>query len=128
MSHLLASLVILAFVFVNALGAFVSGSIEDALVFFKLGVLLTVAGIGLPLVHRANFPSGHWSGLVNIVVGGMIIFLAYEGFELIANAAADAESPRIIPKALYASVITVIAVYINSHCLSKRVEPRRGYT
>ncbi len=112
LSHVLASLVVLAFVFVNALGAYVSGSVEDALVFFKLGVLVLVAAVGLPLVSWAKFSPSKWPSALNIVVGGMIIFLAYEGFELIANTAADVESPSVLPRAFYSSVLVVIAVYV----------------
>ncbi|UII32413.1 amino acid permease [Fulvivirga ulvae] len=42
----------------------------------------------------------------------MVIFVAYEGFELIANAASDMESPeKNLPKAYYYSVIFVILLY-----------------
>ena len=38
--------------------------------------------------------------------------MAYEGFELIANAAPDIENPEVnIPKAYYYSVIFVILLY-----------------
>jgi len=112
LKHLLSALVIVAFVFVNALGALVSGRVEDALVIFKLGVLLLVAVAGLGLVEWSRFSPSNWPPMVNIVAGGMIIFLAYEGFELIANAAQDVEDPRILPRAFYAAVLTVIAVYV----------------
>lgn len=112
LKHLLAALVIAAFVFVNALGALVSGRVEDALVLFKLGILLVVAGAGLGLVDWGRFSPSNWPPMTSIVTGGMIIFLAYEGFELIANAAQDVKDPRILPRAFYASVITVIAVYV----------------
>lgn len=43
----------------------------------------------------------------------MVIFVAYEGFELIANAAPDIDNPeRNLPKAYYYSVIFVIVLYI----------------
>jgi amino acid transporter len=43
----------------------------------------------------------------------MVIFVAYEGFELIANAAEDARDPsRTLPRALYLSVGIVIVVYV----------------
>lgn len=48
----------------------------------------------------------------SIVAGGMIIFLAYEGFELVANTAGDVESLTTLRKALYTSVATVVGVYI----------------
>jgi len=43
----------------------------------------------------------------------MIIFLAYEGFELIANTARDVKDPgRTLPRAYYTAVIFVIALYV----------------
>jgi amino acid transporter/predicted nucleotidyltransferase len=73
---------------------------------------VVVAGAGLGLVEWQRFSPENWPHLVNIVAGGMVIFLAYEGFELIANAAQDVEDPRILPKAFYAAVVTVITVYV----------------
>ena len=43
----------------------------------------------------------------------MFIFVAYEGFELIANSAPDMVNPKKnIPKAYYYSVVFVILLYI----------------
>jgi len=43
----------------------------------------------------------------------MIIFVAYEGFELIANSAEDIKNPdKNLPRAFYASVIIVILLYV----------------
>jgi len=49
----------------------------------------------------------------SIVVAGMVIFVAYEGFELIANAAEDIKNPTSnLPKAFYGSVSLVIVLYV----------------
>ncbi len=54
-----------------------------------------------------------WSAPVSLVAGGMIIFLAYEGFELIANAAEDVDDPgHTLTAAYYISVLFVIALYV----------------
>jgi hypothetical protein len=43
----------------------------------------------------------------------MIIFVAYEGFELISNSAEDIKIPKKnLPKAFYSSVLLVIALYL----------------
>ncbi len=43
----------------------------------------------------------------------MIIFLAYEGFELIANTAGDLGDPeRTLPRAYYSAVLFVIVLYV----------------
>jgi amino acid transporter len=50
---------------------------------------------------------------VSLVAGGMIIFLAYEGFELIANAAEDVDDPaRTLTRAYYITVSLVICLYV----------------
>jgi amino acid transporter len=47
------------------------------------------------------------------MAGGMIIFLAYEGFELIATTAEDVKNPKsVLPKAFFTSVLFVIGLYV----------------
>ncbi|NOZ41567.1 MAG: amino acid permease, partial [Alphaproteobacteria bacterium] len=49
----------------------------------------------------------------SIIVACMIIFVAYEGFELIANGAEDIKNPQSnLPRAFYSSVILVVLLYI----------------
>ena len=51
--------------------------------------------------------------LPSVAAGGLIIFLAYEGFELIANTAADIkEREKNLPRAYYGSVVFVIVLYV----------------
>jgi amino acid transporter len=48
-----------------------------------------------------------------LIAGGMIIFLAYEGFELIANTAQDVQNPdKVLPRAYYSGVGFVIVLYV----------------
>ncbi|AEA46193.1 amino acid permease [Archaeoglobus veneficus] len=110
--HLLTTFAIVLFTSINALGAVISGKTEDLLVAFKLAVLLIVAGAGMAFVDAARLSPSNWADPVSIVAGGMIIFLAYEGFELIANTGSDVEDPSILPKAFYAAVLLVIAIYV----------------
>lgn len=107
----LVVLVVSGFTFVNLLGAVVSGRVELALVAFKTLVLLMVAGVGLGMVEWGRLSPANWPPLTNVVAGGMIIFLAYEGFELIANSAGDVRDTTILRRALYASVATVVTIY-----------------
>lgn len=104
--------VILLFTILNAYGAVVSGRAEDLLVAFKITVLMAVVGAGIALVRPERLMPPYWADTTGIVAGGMIIFLAYEGFELIANAGGDVEHPRVLSKAFYASVILVMLIYI----------------
>ncbi len=54
----------------------------------------------------------NWVDPISIVAGGTVIFLAYEGFELIANTGKDVESPSVLPRAFYAAVTLVVIVYV----------------
>ncbi len=98
-------------VLVNFLGAVVSGRVELALVVFKLSVLLFITAIGFGQVDWDRLSPNQWPSLFSIIAGGMIIFLAYEGFELIANTAGDVDNTTILRRAFYSSVSTVIAIY-----------------
>ena len=53
-----------------------------------------------------------WAPPIQLISGGMIIFLAYEGFELIANTAADVDKPEKLPLAYYTAVVFVIFTYV----------------
>jgi amino acid transporter len=54
-----------------------------------------------------------WPNSVQLIAGGMIIFVAYEGFELIANTAQDVRNPATnLPRAYYTAVCFVIVIYI----------------
>ncbi|NOZ82416.1 MAG: amino acid permease, partial [Euryarchaeota archaeon] len=111
--HVLAAFVVVLFMLVNALGALISGRTEDALVAVKMSILLIVVAAGLGYVDAARLSPATWADPVSVLAGGMIIFLAYEGFELIANTARDVDSPSVLPLAYYASVLVVIALYVT---------------
>jgi amino acid transporter len=105
--------VISFFTLVNFLGAYVSGKAEDIMVFVKVGILLLFSALGFLTGDFSKLSPSHWENLLNIMTGGLIIFLAYEGFELIANTAQDVENPeKTLPRAYYAAVSTTIFVYI----------------
>jgi len=112
---LLSTLVIIIFVLVNLMGAFLTGKAEDLLVFSKVAILLFFIVIGIYSANHWNRLSPqYWESFIKITTGGLIIFLAYEGFELIANSAKDVENPtKTLPKAFYASVIFVIFLYVS---------------
>jgi len=91
----------------------VIGKAEDAIVGLKLAILLLFIGLGLHGVDPQRIAPGAWAGSLQLITGGMVIFLAYEGFELIANAAADVREPRrTLPRAFFVSVSFVLVLYV----------------
>src|SRR5262249_60964973 len=54
-----------------------------------------------------------WPATESILFGAGVLFIGYEGFGLITNAAPDMRNPRkLLPRALYTSVILVMAIYL----------------
>jgi len=111
--HALISGGVVLFTCLNVLGAKTVGKSEDFIVALKLAILFVFLGAGLWSVSTQRLEPTAWSNPVQLVAGGMIIFLAYEGFELIANTAENVTSPRkTLPRAYYSAVGFVIVLYI----------------
>jgi len=111
--HLLITVAILLPAVINMINASLVSRSETVVVVIKLALLLVIIVAGASYVDGARLAPAHWGTPFSIVAAGMIIFVAYEGFELIANAAEDIESPmRNLPRAFYFSVLLVIALYI----------------
>lgn len=110
--RVLISLGIILPTIVNFLGAEVISKAETYIVGFKIAILVLVIALGFGSVDTARLESSTWEPLLQIVSAGMIIFVAYEGFELIANTATDVRNYKVsLPRAYYISVIFVIILY-----------------
>ena len=111
--QLLGSAVIVCFAVLNLAGAQVVGRAESVLVYFKLAVLLVFSLGGLAFVDTARVSPSAFPSIGSIVYAGTLIFLAYEGFELIANASEDARQPeRTLPRAYAIAIGSVICLYV----------------
>ncbi|WP_298904445.1 APC family permease [uncultured Psychroserpens sp.] len=116
-SHIYATAIVLIAAFINYYSIVVVGKIESYAVVIKLIILLSFVGFGLYGLfgnpHLEQLSPEHWESPFKLLTAGMVIFVAYEGFELIANAAPDIENPKKnIPRAYFWSVIFVIFLYI----------------
>lgn len=113
--HLLSSAGILLLGYINFAGAALMAKFESLFNIGKLAILAVFIGAGFLL------GSPDWSRLgaenfvptTQIVSSGMIVFLAYEGFELISNASARISNPeKTLPIAFYGSVASAIVIYV----------------
>jgi amino acid transporter len=113
LNHALICLAIILPALINFLSAaFVSRS-ETAVVIIKLALLFLIIVSGYSFVDLERLSPTHWGSPLSIIAAGMIIFVAYEGFELIANAAEEIKNPASnLPKAFYASTLLVIVLYV----------------
>jgi amino acid transporter len=113
LKHLLISLAILLPVIINLISAsFVSKS-ETIIVIIKVILLMLIIFTSASYVDFERLSPSRWGSSFSIIVAGMVIFVAYEGFELIANAAEDIKNPKSnLPKAFYGSVLLVVFLYV----------------
>ena len=114
MLNVFATSIILVFVGVNFIGAKAVGRSELFIVTIKVGILALFAIIGFFFIKSDLLSFSRFPPVSNIFFASAIVFLAYEGFGLITNAAEDMNNPRkTLPRALYLSVLIVIAIYIS---------------
>ncbi len=69
-----------------------------------------------------------------MLFGAGVLFIGYEGFGLVTNAAGDMRNPRVmLPRALYISVILVIIIYlavsltVSGNLTDAQIEQARDY-
>ncbi|NIA09875.1 MAG: amino acid permease [Nitrospiraceae bacterium] len=106
--------IILLFTAVNFIGAKAVGRSELFIVSVKVGILVFFAVVGFFFIKPELLSLSGWPPANDIFFAAAVVFMAYEGFGLITNAAEDMKNPeKTLPKALYLSVIIVIAIYIS---------------
>ena len=110
--HVLISTGIVLPLVINLFNVEIVSRSETLIVVLKLLLLAAVITAGLPHVQASHFAASTWGGGLTVAAAGMVIFVAYEGFELIANAAGDVRTPTVtLPRAFYGSVLLVIILY-----------------
>lgn len=124
--RLLAFLSIFTFMMINLKGVKESGNIQNIIVAFKLIVLLFIGVLGViyfkserykPFTSNVDpygfFAEDKLGGLSGIIIGSAVIFVSYEGFQVIANTVEEMKNPaRDVKIGMYISVVTVTITYV----------------
>ena len=111
---LLSAGIVLLFMGLNFLSARSMGRSELVIVAIKVLILVLFIVIGIFFMKPSNLAILSYDKPINILYGAAIVFLAYEGFGLITNAAEDMKNPKKnLPRALYISVLVVILIYLG---------------
>ena len=112
-SHVLISAAVVLLTVLNILGSRAVGEAEEWVVGLKLSILLLFVMVGMVSADFHAMQPHQWASPMHLIAGGMLIFLAYEGFELIANTAQDVrDAERTLPRAYYSAVAFVILLYV----------------
>ena len=108
--------VVLAFTAINFLGSRLMGRAESVIVIIKVAILLVFVVAAFAELNGsgvARLTPGSWPGPLAILTGAGVLFVGYEGFGLITNAAANMARPRHeLPRAIYGSVAIVVVIYL----------------
>jgi len=111
--HVLASGVIVGLVVVNYFGALLVVRSENLFNTVKMILLVgfVAVGVATPMDWSRMAPEQYVTPM-GLIAGAMLIFLNYEGFELIANASKDVLDPkRSLPVAYVGGVLIAMALY-----------------
>jgi len=106
--------IVALFVGLNLRGVGEAGSVEVFLVWFKLVVLVGLAGWGLtqwdPPMLSQSVPD---AGIGAALFGAASVFMAFEGFQLLTYDYNDIKNPqKTLPRAVLSAIAVVIVVYV----------------
>ena len=106
--------IIVLFIGLNLRGVGEAGGVEVFLVWFKLVVLVGLAGWGLAKWNPPMLSQGVPDAGIGVALfGAASVFMAYEGFQLLTYDYEDIDTPdRTLPRAVLSAIVVVIAVYV----------------
>jgi basic amino acid/polyamine antiporter, APA family len=115
---LLAAIIAFLFAYINFRGASETGKVGNLATIAKIVILMIFIGFGLNLlINRPDWkdaftpflPNG-WGGIFKAMG---LTFIAFEGYEVIAQCSEEIGSPKKnIPRAVFLSIIIVIPIYL----------------
>ncbi len=105
--------VLLVFMIINLYGTKSSGSTEDLIVYSKIILLGLLAIAGFSSFELENTMPLLEKGISSVFMAAALIFVAYEGFQLITNTVLETENPdQNIPRGIYGSILIVTLLYL----------------
>ncbi|MEJ2555631.1 MAG: amino acid permease [Anaerolineae bacterium] len=119
MSLALMTLVIILFTSINYRGASETGTVGNIVTVTKvtilgLFVIFGVIAMGRVEAWHARFTSGFMpNGLMGVFVAMGLTFIAFEGYEIIAQSGEEVINPkRNIPRAVFLAILIAVIIYL----------------
>ncbi|PHQ29057.1 APC family permease [Leeuwenhoekiella nanhaiensis] len=117
-THIYQTGILVIALLINYLSMKLVSGIESVAVVIKLLILIAFIGVGFYGLttnpeNLSQLAPANWESPLILLSGGMVIFVAYEGFELIANSISDLKDrEKNTEKAYFGAVGFVIVLYI----------------
>lgn len=115
-ANILAVSIVVVFTLVNFVGSRLMGRAESFIVITKVTILIVFIIAAFTLIDSTTVERlsvSEWSTPLKILSGAGVLFVGYEGFGLILNAAANMKDPKKeIPRAIYGAIGITTAIYL----------------
>ncbi len=108
----------LLFTVINYRGSSETGLVGNIVTSIKIFILLVFAGFGLQKIFGQPDPLAHYTpflpeGWLGVFVAMGLTFIAFEGYEIIAQSGEEVKDPdRNIPRAIFLSIAIAVFIYL----------------
>ena len=98
---------------INIMGSKQVARAQTAIIAFELLILLSFVAVGLTKLHVPTITSSNSGNIVGILSAAGLLYVTYEGFGVVTNAAGSMVNPKKqLPQALFFSLGIVMVIYI----------------
>ena len=98
---------------INIMGSKQVARAQTAIIAFELLILLSFVAVGLTKLHVPTITSSNSGNIVGILSAAGLLYVTYEGFGVVTNAAGSMVNPKKqLPQALFFSLGIVMLIYI----------------
>jgi len=120
-AKMIAVIIVLLFVYINFRGAKEAGQAETFITIIKIVIIALFIGFGAyamfagktPEPWQGNFSGFFQKGAVGIIIAMGLTFIAFEGYEIIAQCGEEVKDPKKnIPRSIFLSLVIVVPIYI----------------
>lgn len=105
--------IVIVVVAINIMGSKQVARAQMAIIAFELLILLSFVVVGLTKLHVPTNTSSNSGNIVGILSAAGLLYVTYEGFGVVTNAAGSMVNPKKqLPQALFFSLGIVMVIYI----------------
>lgn len=105
--------IVIVVVAINIMGSNQVARAQMAIIAFELLILLSFVAVGLTKLHVPTITSSNSGNIVGILSAAGLLYVTYEGFGVVTNAAGSMVNPKKqLPQALFFSLGIVMVIYI----------------
>lgn len=105
--------IVIVVVAINIMGSKQVARAQTAIIAFELLILLSFVAVGLTKLHVPTITSSNSGNIVGILSAAGLLYVTYEGFSVVTNAAGSMVNPKKqLPQALFFSLGIVMVIYI----------------